>query len=32
MNGFCVIQMFSAEEVEQLNDVCDEICSYVSHD
>ena len=28
LNGYCVITMFSAEEVQRLNDVCDEFCSY----
>lgn len=28
LNGFCVIKMFSAEEVTLLNDVCDEFCRY----
>jgi hypothetical protein len=27
-NGYCVIKMFSEQEVVELNAVCDEICSY----
>ena len=27
-NGYCVIKMFDAKEVVELNDVCDEICNY----
>jgi hypothetical protein len=28
LNGFCVIKMFSTDEVKRLNAVCDEFCRY----